>query len=265
LRYRHALRGQEGKKTLITDFMGYNSGESVGRFGLQQGQLPHAESTGGNWVGDLILECEVKVEKAEGKLVLELVRSGELYQATFDLASEDGRCTLSQGAKGGEQKQLDSKPTRLRKGTYKVRFANVDQRLTVWVDGSLPFEEGVNYTPPEEKGPKSEDLQPASIGVKCATVTIRKIKLFRDSYFTNGANPGDADAAIGDPGKPGDWGNLRNPTPKTLYVQPGHYLCLGDNSPASSDGRTWGLVPQRLLLGRALMVYYPFSRAGRIR
>ena len=52
---------------------------------------------------------------------------------------------------------------------------------------------------------------------------------------------------------------------RTMYVQPGHFLCLGDNSTESSDGRAWGLVPQRLLLGRALIVYYPFSRAGLIR
>ena len=52
---------------------------------------------------------------------------------------------------------------------------------------------------------------------------------------------------------------------KTLYVQPGHYLCLGDNSQASSDSRDWGLVPERLMLGRALLVYYPFQRAGAIR
>jgi signal peptidase I len=41
-------------------------------------------------------------------------------------------------------------------------------------------------------------------------------------------------------------------------VQPGHYLCLGDNSPESSDSRQWGAVPERLMLGRALAVYYPF-------
>jgi signal peptidase I len=33
---------------------------------------------------------------------------------------------------------------------------------------------------------------------------------------------------------------------------------MGDNSPHSSDGRCWGLVPERLMLGRALVVYYPF-------
>ena len=41
-------------------------------------------------------------------------------------------------------------------------------------------------------------------------------------------------------------------------MQPGHYLCLGDNSTESSDSRDWGAVPERLMLGRALMVYYPF-------
>jgi len=58
---------------------------------------------------------------------------------------------------------------------------------------------------------------------------------------------------------------LGNLPVSTYYVQPGHFLCLGDNSPESSDGRSWGTVPERLLLGRALLVYYPFRRAGRIR
>ena len=33
----------------------------------------------------------------------------------------------------------------------------------------------------------------------------------------------------------------------------------------SSDGREWGLVPERLMLGRALVVYFPFNRAGTIK
>ena len=62
---------------------------------------------------------------------------------------------------------------------------------------------------------------------------------------------------------PKDWDQLRHLKPMTLYVQPGHYLCLGDNSPHSSDGRAWGLVPDRLMLGRALVVYWPFDSACR--
>jgi signal peptidase I len=266
LRYRHVLRDQVSK-SLIMDFMGYNSGEGVKPGSLPFGaepNLPH-NATGVNWVGDLILECEVKVEKNEGKLILELARAGQRYRATFDLASEDGRCTLTCGEKGDEKQIGDSQPTRLRKGTYKVRFANVDQRLTVWVDGTLPFGDGVNYDPPAQRGPDAADLDPASFGVDGSTVTIQKIKLFRDTYYTTGSDPMAPDDLIQNPDNPSTWGELRTPRVKSFYVQPGHYLCLGDNSPASSDGRSWGLVPERLLLGRALLVYYPFSRAGRIR
>ena len=70
------------------------------------------------------------------------------------------------------------------------------------------------------------------------------------------------DANWGDPRK---WGVFQEQGLKIMYVQPGHYLCLGDNSTHSSDGRDWGLVPERLMLGRALMVYYPLNRAGPIR
>jgi signal peptidase I len=69
----------------------------------------------------------------------------------------------------------------------------------------------------------------------------------------------------GDLSDPDRWEQFKKMEYKTLYVQPGHYLCLGDNSQASSDSRDWGLVPERLMLGRALLVYYPFHRAGAIR
>jgi signal peptidase I len=59
--------------------------------------------------------------------------------------------------------------------------------------------------------------------------------------------------------------DLRKLESRTMYVQPGHYLCLGDNSQQSSDSRDWGLVPQRLMLGRALAIYYPLDRIGPIR
>jgi len=53
-----------------------------------------------------------------------------------------------------------------RKGTYHVRFANFDERLTVWVDRKLPFGDGVVYDPAPERGPvEQNDLNaPASIG-----------------------------------------------------------------------------------------------------
>jgi signal peptidase I len=90
------------------------------------------------------------------------------------------------------------------------------------------------------------------------------LKVWRDTYYTVSTNSSD-----GNPGarfdQPEDWDALRDLPLLTLYVQPNHFLCLGDNSRESSDGRWWGTVPKRLMLGRALMIYYPLNgRAGRI-
>ena len=35
---------------------------------------------------------------------------------------------------------------------------------------------------------------------------------------------------------------------------------MGDNSYNSADSRFWGIVPQENIAGRALFVYYPFTR-----
>src|SRR5205823_8190255 len=133
-----------------------------------------------------------------------------------------------------------------------------------WVDRSLPFGAGVAYAAAEESGPFANDLQPASIGVDQTAVRVRGLKLWRDTYYT--LHPGSSDTPMtrDDWSDPERWQALRTLPVETLYVQPGHYLCLGDNSPESSDSRHWGLVPERLLLGRALGVYYPLRRIGLI-
>ncbi len=68
LGYRHLLRGQEDRPQLITDFMGYNTAE------------PRNSPTGVNWVGDLILECEVQPDQARGELTLELSKGVDRFQ-----------------------------------------------------------------------------------------------------------------------------------------------------------------------------------------
>jgi len=260
LGYHHLLRDMGDKPELITDFMGYNTWE---------GQRLGHQSPGENWVGDLSLDCDVDVPQAQGELTLELSKGVDRFEARFNLA--DGDCKLVR-IEGDQETVLDHKLTGLKSGTHSVRFADVDERLTVWVDDALPFGDGVTYTPPENQGPtKENDLErPAGIGVQGTAATVRGVKLWRDSYYTVGVggNPGRSDAGYGVRyDDPTTWGELAHLPVKTMYVQPNpiHYLCLGDNSPESSDGRSWGLVPDRLLLGKAVAIYYPFNRFGRIR
>lgn len=262
LRYSHVLRPEGGsaKPQLITDVMGYNDFESVraepdGRALMEfraHTPPPH------NWVGDLILECEVTVDRPSGELILELSKGVDRFRARWDLPA--GTCTLVR-VRGDKEEPLGSKPSVLKPGTaHRLRFANVDDRLTVWVDDALPFEDGVEYEPSAQREPTAaNDLQPASVGAHDAALGVHHLKLWRDTYYTLDAGGGSSDSHLSgdDWADPEKWAALRHLPAKTYFVQPGHYLCLGDNSPESSDGRSWGTVPERLMLGRALWVYYP--------
>jgi signal peptidase I len=50
-------------------------------------------------------------------------------------------------------------------------------------------------------------------------------------------------------------------TPNDEYdVRDKRYLVFGDNTQSSYDGRYWGAFPERCLIGRAVFVYWPFTR-----
>jgi signal peptidase I len=303
LRYQHLLRpkgvlipNMDVKPQLITDTMGYNSYELFLRERLPDDLVEGERGRGRpivvdrtpnqHWVGDLMLECRVDVVEPKGEFTLELSQGIHRFQARWDLTS--GACTLYKltgvGEKEAKREEIASAQTRVKAaGSYTLRLANFDARLTVWVDGDLPFQDGVEYPPPEvrspkekdlpeqdvlaRRGPTENDLQPASLSSKGAHVKISHLRLWRDTYYTTSVSGTDYSGHVSadDWGKPSQWGPLRHQHYLTIYVQPGHYLVMGDNSPNSSDSRDWGTVPERLLLGRALVVYYPFQRAGAIR
>ena len=45
-----------------------------------------------------------------------------------------------------------------------------------------------------------------------------------------------------------------------VHVPAGEYYVLGDNSMSSHDSRFWGFVPRKLLLGRAICIFWPITR-----
>lgn len=196
------------------------------------------------WVPDLLVECNADFKAANAQVILELVKGNERYQAIF----ANGQVKLVQinVEKPDQPKVLAEKPTGITTGRYGLRFANFDSRFTVWVDNRpLDFGDAANYEPPVRSNfaPTSLDAeQPSRIGAM-GDVQCTHVQLWRDIYYT---------CSMG--------GDNQSCGLQTFYVQPGHYLCLGDNSTSSSDGREWGLVPERLLLGRAAVIYWPISR-----
>ncbi len=263
LRYNHILRNNDSRRQLITDVMGYNTTYHD----------THRPGYGDNWVSDLTLEGQFDIRKQEGQLTMELSKGVDRFRAVWNL--ESGSCTLQRITKDKTEVLAENASAPLGKGSHHIRFANVDCRLIVWIDGRLLFNDGVDYKPSKVHGPTLEnDLEPASIGTSGTTLAVSGLKIHRDTYYTARINPSTPDVSVQDwtepianrPGMPvpDSWKGLLNPPIKTLYVQPGHYLCLGDNSPQSSDGRSWGLVPNNLMMGRAVLIYWPYNRIGRI-
>jgi signal peptidase I len=48
-------------------------------------------------------------------------------------------------------------------------------------------------------------------------------------------------------------------------VPEGQYFVLGDHRNSSSDSRTWGYVPRDNIYGKAVFVYWPLEKIGRLR
>ncbi|MDZ7617761.1 MAG: signal peptidase I, partial [Patescibacteria group bacterium] len=108
----------------ILDFTAYNTGRASPLEALRGDVL------GSHWVGDLALECTVKVLSDTGEVILQLVEGGQRFQVRFDVAT--GQATL---AIVGQPDWQPKAATRVRgPGTYHVRLANCDDKLYVWVN-----------------------------------------------------------------------------------------------------------------------------------
>ena len=55
------------------------------------------------------------------------------------------------------------------------------------------------------------------------------------------------------------WNQVRS---EIKYVKPHYYFVMGDNRDASNDSRSWGLVPEKYIYGKAMFRYWPLPRIG---
>jgi signal peptidase I len=284
-------KGEAGppQASLITDFYSYNSLESAS----SEGHIVWSNWYQPHWVGDLTLSCRVEPTASSGLLRLELVRGGVTNRCEIDLATGMGSLHHGDTALGAPA-QTGLKGN----SVHDVTFANVDGRLTLWVDGALPFGDGLAYDDLSGSHPipTGADLQPVGIATKGARLKVSGLVLKRDIYYTQ--VPGESDfQALGgsvfdqtrpqsdlvknlsDPGEFSVYADLK---PKDYPIHPGHYMMMGDNSPKSKDGRGWHQtdqinpsypeygwdpnhresweVPGSLLIGKAFFVYWPHGK-----
>ena len=141
------------------------------------------------WVGDLTLNANVSVsEVTEGaELILELVEGPETFQCVINISS--GKATLHSlrsAARGDRVTIATGETDAVGSGSYDVCFANVDDRLCLWIDGDLvQFDASTSRDSSDKPQPTQADLAPCGIALRNATATISELLLQRDIYYRN--------------------------------------------------------------------------------
>jgi signal peptidase I len=191
------------KPQLITDFCEYNT-------------YPHSVSDvtylGLHWVGDLAIECELTFQQRpdNGEAVLQLSEGKHRFECR--IAAKTGDVTLAMSDRD------DFKPTAKGAvsgdGPHRLRFANVDDRLMLWVDDELvtfdkepifqSFKEALLYdtddanylmermpivdeaeaAPLENLAPTKFDLEaPVAIAAHNCGLSVAHLRVLRDVYY----------------------------------------------------------------------------------
>ncbi len=266
------------KPQLISDFAAYNTNRDRSSYRHHPG--PEIENLGLHWVGDLAVQCELQVHSPGGRVILELVEAGWRMQCHLELASGLAQLRID----GLSNFQPQAKTPVCGPGTYRLLFANIDDQLLLWVGGRLvQFDVPTSYPPLENRRPQEADLAPVGIAAaNGAAVTVRHLKVFRDVYYI--AERGQTSAAISDfepfrtpyqpatpervaqfLSSPQEWDAFLYLRQVEFQLDNDQFLVLGDNSPRSRDSRLWEqdgfeyYVSRNLLLGKALLIYWPHA------
>ncbi len=287
---------------LIGDQYGYNDG--LYRESIDNDRIPD-QNLGLHWVGDLGLECWTEVKSSQGQLLLDLVEGGAHFTCTIDLANGEARLKC-------DDEQVDTKvtfrdsagqavnepvaQTNLRgPGDYHIEYVNADDRINLWINNRLIEFDASNYTRtgipiPTYSQSDPGDAEPAGVGTKGADVTVSRLKILRDIYYTSvkrgQLSNGSLENETGeDPTRieffqqsPESWSTpeaqsffrlkkgQQDPMfqlEKGMIADQDQFLPMGDNSPRSLDGRVWdgdNYVERDMLIGRAMLIYWPHTK-----
>ncbi|MCA9149748.1 MAG: signal peptidase I [Planctomycetales bacterium] len=265
----------------VTDFYAYNA-HSDGSFA----RYSHPRPMGDHWVGDLAVDADFEIQGDTGQVAFDLIEGGRHHQCVVDVATgkltlqiNEGQFAFSNDA--GEQWQVVSADTTIKgPGNYRLRFANLDDELHVWINDSyVTFDRPTTYQSPESERPvwssaDPGDMQPVRVGVSRTPVKVNQLRVLRDIYYI--ATNSTSDSPIDYPmnryslqmisehlKRPQDWrnGDLFDDRRQVEFkLDADQFFPLGDNSPYSKDGRMWGreyYVERELLIGKAVLVYWP--------
>lgn len=254
--FRHAIYRLAALSHLspVTDQYGYNSLVSSPEFAVQ----------------DLMIEANVGWTTAPAIVVVRMPVGAELFRIEIDPATGDVQLFADGVSQPVRKSRLDVASidaAMVPGGGLKIEVSNFDHRVLVAVNNTVVFE-------PLDIGFRDLDAQQAqsrggstgfdggnggtqrtaefvnrqnqlALGVVGGDVFVDGLRLYRDVHYTPGRQVN----------------GVREP----YRVGQNAYFVQGDNSPVSSDSRSWPdpEVPHKLLVGKPFVVHLP-SKPGKV-
>ena len=212
-------------------------------------------------VTDLMLTATISIRERPKVVRISIPVDTAIFYVRLDMKS--GQVELRAAE---TEKPLRTAVVDLTGPKLQIEASNFDRRVMVVINGEVPF--GPLDLPGPEAVP-SENTPPNNVTTSGATAAketaeqvlhnqrfqlsftggrtqVSNLTMYRDVYYTPGRR--------------------KNAVASTCEIPPNSYFVQGDNSPVSSDSRSWDepFVPHDLLVGKPFVVHLP-SRPGRIK
>ena len=220
-------------------------------------ELPGQGDAGGMLVGDIKVDTCFTFHSPESELRIEIVEDDCTYALV--LTPDSRQCRLQWVInKGTQDEQSEGRDIRVSLPVdveHRIAFSSVDDTLLVKLE-----EPGYTWRSKFDKerikllytddpfldsrggydvfGVKAS----ASLEVRGGPVSMGKLDIYRDIYYTDSPRSGQGNATV-----------------RPYEIPDGCYFAMGDNSANSSDSRSWGTFPHKNIVGRAGFVFYPFG------
>ncbi len=228
LEYRHwdPDRSQYGP---VRDFCPYNGDDSRGE----------------NLVRDLMVEADVSVRPDVRAVAVRVDHGPDHFAILVPVdghgppeVRRNGRVLEPANVRGG----LASSPAEAPRFA-RLEASVIDRRVTVALDGE-PLFDPIDY---ESAGTAhvGAPASPIAVGVLGGSATVRRLRIYRDLYYTGSLAAG-----------------LRRPfaVAEPYQLDADEFFVLGDNSPVSNDSRFWDKSPVvrgDRFLGKPFLVHLP--------